>query len=94
LTQQQLADRIGTKQLLIARFEEYIDQQVQLSSIEQVSPAEKLTSERIQGIFKHQYTQKKTPDGQESSESILMKSANVKDIKTLSLLSATLKRGN
>lgn len=76
------------------RYEEYIYQQVQLSSIEQVSRAEKLTSERIQGIFKHQYAQKKTPDGQESSESVLMKSANAKDIKTLSQLSGTLKRGN
>jgi transposase len=41
------------------RYEEYIYQQVQRSSIEQVSRVERLTSERIEGIFKHQYAQKK-----------------------------------
>lgn len=41
------------------RYEEYIYQQVQLCSIEQVSRSERLSFERIQGIFKHQYAQKK-----------------------------------
>ncbi|MBW4581256.1 MAG: hypothetical protein KME42_16935 [Tildeniella nuda ZEHNDER 1965/U140] len=41
------------------RYEEPIYQQVQLSSIEQVSRAEGLSFDRIQGIFKHQYAQKK-----------------------------------
>lgn len=55
------------------RYEEHIYQQVQLSSIEQVSRAEGLTAEgltfeRIQGIFKHQYIQKKTLDGKGSNE--------------------------
>lgn len=40
------------------RYEEHIYQQVQLSSIEQVSRVEGLTFERIQRIFKHQYAQK------------------------------------
>lgn len=40
------------------RYEEHIYQQVQLSSIEQVSRSEGLSFERIQGIFKHQYDQK------------------------------------
>ncbi|MFM6053270.1 MAG: transposase family protein, partial [Sphaerospermopsis kisseleviana] len=47
------------------RYEEYIYQQVQLCSIEQVSRAEQLSFERIQGIFKHQYAQKKTLGGKE-----------------------------
>jgi transposase len=41
------------------RYEEHIYQQVQLSSIEQVSRVEGLSFDRIQGIFKHQYAQKK-----------------------------------
>lgn len=41
------------------RYEESIYQQVQLSSIEQVSRVEGLSSERIEGIFKHQYGLKK-----------------------------------
>ena len=66
------------------RYEEYIYQQVRLASIEQVRRAEGLSFERIQGIFKHQYAQKKTPDGQESNELELMKSVNAKGSKTLS----------
>ncbi|NJP11473.1 MAG: transposase family protein [Leptolyngbyaceae cyanobacterium RU_5_1] len=76
------------------RYEEYIYQQVQSSSIEQVSRVEDLSFDRIEGIFKHQYARKKTPDGQESSALALMKSASVKDIKTLPQLSATLKLGS
>jgi hypothetical protein len=76
------------------RYEEYIYQQVQLSSIEQVSRVEGLTFERIQGIFKHEYAQKKTKDGKELSELGLRKSVNVKDIKTSSRLLETLKREN
>ena len=41
------------------RYEEDIYQQAQLSSIEQVRRAQGLSFERIQGIFKHQYVQKK-----------------------------------
>jgi transposase len=41
------------------RYEEFIYQQVQASSIEQVSRVEGLTFERVQGIFQHQYSQKK-----------------------------------
>ena len=76
------------------RYEEHIYQQVQLSSLEQVARVEGLTFERIQGIFKHQYAQKKMKDGQMSSELALTKSVNGKDIKTLSLLSETLRLGN
>ncbi|MDZ4874953.1 MAG: hypothetical protein CLLPBCKN_004349 [Chroococcidiopsis cubana SAG 39.79] len=76
------------------RYEEYIYQQVQLSSIEQVSRAEGLTFERIQGIFKHQYAQKKTMDGQGSSGLESMKSASAKGIKTSLRLSETLKLGS
>lgn len=76
------------------RYEEHIYQQVQLSSIEQVGRVEGLTFERIQGIFKHQYAQKKMKDGQMPSELALTKSVNGKGIKTLSLLSETLRLGN
>lgn len=76
------------------RYEEHIYQQVQLSSIEQVSRVERLSFDRIQGIFKHQYTQKKLPGGQELSELELTKSANGKDTKTSSPLSGTLRLGN
>ena len=75
------------------RYEEYIYQQVQLSSIQQVSRVEGLSFDRIEGIFKHQYAQKKTLDGQGLSELALTKSANVKVIKTSSPLSGTLKLG-
>lgn len=76
------------------RYEEHIYQQVQLSSIEQVSRVERLSFDRIQGIFKHQYTQKKLAGGQELSELELTKSANGKDTKTSSPLSGTLRLGN
>lgn len=65
------------------RYEDHIYQQVQLSSFEQVSRAEGLTFERVQGIFKHQYAQKKTKDDQGSNELASMKSVNGKDTKTL-----------
>lgn len=76
------------------RYEEYIYQQVQLSSIEQVSRSEGLTFERIEGIFKHQSAQKKQRDGKGSSVSELMKSVNAKGSKTSSRLSGTLRLGN
>jgi transposase len=76
------------------RYEEHIYQQVQLSSIEQVSRVERLSFDRIQGIFKHQYTQKKLPGGQELSELGLTKSANGKGTKISSRLSGTLRLGN
>lgn len=66
------------------RYEEHIYQQVQLSSIEQVSRVERLSFDRIQGIFKHQYAQKKLPGGQEPNELELMKLASAKGTKTLS----------
>jgi transposase len=76
------------------RYEQHIYQQVQASSIEQVSRVEGLSFDRIEGIFKHQYTQKKTPDGKEANELRLMKSASVKGSKTSPRLSATLRLGN
>ena len=76
------------------RYEEHIYQQVQLSSIEQVSRVEQLSFDRIQGIFKHQYAQKKILGGQELSALGLTKSANGKDTKTSSPLSGTLRLGN
>lgn len=76
------------------RYEEYIYQQVQLSSIEQVRRVEGLTFDRIQGIFKHQYAKKKLTDGQTSSASELMKSVSGKGEGNLSPLSGTLKLGN
>lgn len=76
------------------RYEAYIYQQVQASSIEQVRRVEGLSFDRIEGIFKHQYAQKKTPDGQESSALALMKSASVKGTKTSSQLSGTLRLGS
>ena len=76
------------------RFEEYIYQQVQLSSIEQVSRVEGLSFDRIQGIFKHQYAQKKTKYGRALGESVLMKSVSAKGTKTLPPLSETLRLGS
>lgn len=76
------------------RYEEYIYQQVQLSSIEQVRRVEGLTFDRIQGIFKHQYSKKKLTDGETSSALELMKSVNGKDEGNLSPLSETLKLGS
>jgi transposase len=76
------------------RYEEHIYQQVQLSSMEQVSRVERLSFDRIQGIFKYQYAQKKLPGGQELNGLGLMKSANGKGTKTLSQLSETLRLEN
>lgn len=76
------------------RYEEQIYQQVQLSSIEQVGRLERLTFDRVQGIFKHQYGLKKRMDGERSGGLGLIKSANGKGTKTSSRLSATLKLGN
>jgi len=76
------------------RYEEQIYQQVQLSSIEQVSRVERLSFERIQGIFKHQYAQTKTQGGKESNGAELMKSASGKGTRTLPPLSGTLRLGN
>jgi transposase len=76
------------------RYEEHIYQQVQLSSIEQVSRVEGLSFDRIQGIFKHQYAQKKTPDGKESNDLASMKSVSVKDTRTSPQLSETLRLGS
>ena len=55
------------------RYEESIYQQVKLSSIEQVSRVEGLSFDRIQGIFKHQYTQKKKQDRKKLNELASMK---------------------
>lgn len=76
------------------RYEEHIYQQVQLSSIEQVSRVEGISFDRIQGIFKHQYAQKKTPDGKMLDDWALMKSVSAKDTKTLPPLLGTLRRVN
>ena len=80
--------------LYTRRYEEYIYQQVQQSSIEQVSRAENLTFDRVEGIFKHQYAQKKRMDGKRLSGLESMKSANAKGIKTSSRLSEILTLGN
>jgi transposase len=76
------------------RYEEHIYQQVKLSSIEQVSRVEEISFERIQGIFKHQHSRKKTPDGKMSNGLALMKSVSAKDTKTLPPLSGTLRLGS
>ncbi len=76
------------------RYEEHIYQQVQLSSIEQVGRVEGLSFDRVQGIFKHQYAQKKTVDGKEPNDLALMKSVSAKDTRSLPRLSGTLKLGN
>jgi transposase len=76
------------------RYEEYIYQQVQLSSIEQVGRMEGLSFDRVQGIFKHQYSQKKRADGKPSKGSVLMKSVNAKVIRTSPPLSGTLRLGS
>jgi transposase len=76
------------------RYEEHIYQQVQLSSIEQVSRVEGLSFDRIQGIFKHQYAQKKTQGGKGSNDLASMKSVSVKDTRTSLQLSETLRLGS
>lgn len=73
------------------RYEEYIYQQVQLSSIEQVSRVENLSFDRIQGIFQHQYHSKKKKDGKVSNELPSTKSANARDASNLRQLSGILK---
>jgi transposase len=45
------------------RYEEYIYQRVQSTSIEQVSREEELSWDQVQGIFKHKFAPKKTPTG-------------------------------
>lgn len=42
------------------RYEDYIYQRVQSTSIEQVSREERLSWDQVQGIFKHKFAQKKT----------------------------------
>lgn len=41
------------------RYEDYVYQRVQSTSIEQVSREEKLSWDQVQGIFKHKFSQKK-----------------------------------
>jgi transposase len=76
------------------RYEEYIYQQVQLTTIEQVSRMEGLTYDRVEGIFNHQYEFKKKRVGLERNESQLMKSVTGKDSGTLPPLSETLRLGD
>jgi hypothetical protein len=92
--QLRLGDSHLTFLIALTNYEESIYQQVQLSSIEQVSRVEGLTFDRIQGIFKHQYAQKKTKDGAVSNVSALMKSVTAKDTKTSPQLSGTLRLGS
>lgn len=42
------------------RYEEYIYQRVQSTSVEQISREEKLSWDQVQGIFNHKFAQKKT----------------------------------
>jgi transposase len=76
------------------RYEEHIYQQVQLTTIEQVSRVEGLTYDRVEGIFNHQYKLKKKKVGPERSASGSMKSVTVKDIGTSPLLSGILRLGD
>lgn len=76
------------------RYEASVYQQVQQSSIEQVSRAEGLSWERIEGIFKHQYERQKKTDGRRLSELGLTKSVNAKDGGSSLRLSGTLKLGH
>jgi len=41
------------------RYEEHLDQQVQSSSMEQVSRMENLSWDQVQGVFMHRFSQKK-----------------------------------
>lgn len=75
------------------RYETYVYQQVQLSSIEQVSRVEGISWERVEGIFKHQYERQKKTDGKGLSELDLTKFHNAKDGGSSSRLSGTLKLG-
>ena len=45
------------------RYEEYIYQRVQNTSMEQVSREEGLSWDQVQGIFRHKFAQKKTQPG-------------------------------
>ena len=65
------------------RYENYIYQRVQNTSIEQVSREEELSWDQVQGIFKHRFAQEKKQSGVRLNDSVSMKSANVKDIKIL-----------
>lgn len=65
------------------RYEDYVYQQVQNTSIEQVSRSEGLSWDQVQGIFKHKFAQEKKKSGVRSNDSVLMKSANAKGIKIL-----------
>ncbi len=76
------------------RYQEYIYQHVQQFSIEQVSRAEPLSFERIEGIFKHQYAQKKNLDGTESDRLESMRSVSANDIRISLPLSGMLKLEN
>ncbi|WNN92127.1 helix-turn-helix domain-containing protein [Gloeocapsopsis dulcis] len=67
----------------IQRYEDYIYQRVQSTSIKQVSREEELSWDQVQGIFKHKFAQEKKKCGVRSNDSVLMKSANAKDIKIL-----------
>lgn len=55
------------------RYEEYVYQRVQNTSMEQVSRDEFLSWDQIQGIFKHQFSLKKKITGKSSNESVLTK---------------------
>jgi transposase len=63
------------------RYEDYIYQQVQASSIEQVSREEDLSWDQVQGIFKHKFNQEKKQTGNLSNASVLTKSVNARDTK-------------
>jgi transposase len=52
------------------RYEEYIYQRVQNTSIEQVSRDELLSWDQVQGIFKHQFSLKKKTTGKSSNDSV------------------------
>lgn len=73
------------------RYEAYVYQQVQVSTIEQVSRAEGLTYDRVDGIFKHQDDLKKKRTGSGSSASPSMKSVTGKGRGSLPRLSGTLR---
>jgi hypothetical protein len=65
------------------RYEDYIYQQVQLSSIQQVARLEDLTFDRVEGIFNHQYQLKKKTHGATSSGLGLTRSVNAKATSSL-----------
>ena len=55
------------------RYEEYVYERVQNTSMEQVSRDKILSWDQVQGIFKHQFSLKKKITGKTSNESVLMK---------------------